>query len=60
MALSYFARDLSNTSEIMGLKTYKPENYDCEAWEDNNALSVEEKPPTSLERRESKGFCFLL
>jgi len=43
MGLSYFTRDLSNTSEIMGLKTYKTENYNCKAREDSDALSVKEK-----------------
>lgn len=60
MGLSYFSRVLSNTSEIMGLKNYKAENYSCKAWEDSNALSVKEKTPTSLARRKSEGFCFLL
>ena len=60
MGLSYFTRDLSNTSEIMGLKTCKTENYNCKAWEYSDALSVKEKTPTSLKRRKSKGFCFLL
>lgn len=60
MGLSYFTRDLSHTSEIMGLKTYKIENYNCKAWEDSDALSEKENPSPSLERRKSKGFCFLL
>ena len=37
MGLSCFTRDLSNTSEIMGLKTYRTEIYNCKAWEDSDS-----------------------
>lgn len=60
MGLSYFTRDLSNTSEIMGLKTYKNENYNCKAWEDSDALSVKEKTPDITREKEKQRFLLSL
>lgn len=59
MELPYFARDLSNTFNILGLKTYKNENSKCKAWEDSKALSVKEKKnPTPLGEAKAKVFAF--
>lgn len=40
----------------MGLKTYKTENYNCKAWEDSDALSVEEKNPQITQEKEKQRF----
>lgn len=60
MGLSYFTRDLSNTSEIMGLKTYKTENYNCKAWQYRDALTVKEKKPHITREKEKQRFLLSL
>lgn len=60
MGLSHFTRDSSNTSEIMGLKTYKTENHNCKAWEDSDALSVKEKNPHDTSEKEKQRFLLSL
>lgn len=59
MELPYFARDLSNTFNILGLETYKNKNSKCKAWEEGKALSVKEKKnPHPLREAKAKVFAF--
>lgn len=58
MGLSYFSRDSSDTSETPGSETQRTENCNCAAWEDRDALSVQEKRPHHSRGGEAKGFAF--
>lgn len=58
MGLSYFSRDLPDSSEVPGLDTQGTENSSCAAWQDRDALSGKENPPRRSRGGEAERFAF--